>query len=211
MKTQVLISVLALVVISSPFASADSLFTKTSAQQGTLIAKNNLFKPGDIVTVLVKEKVDSSAVADTNTKKESDVQAQADAASNEFIVAPKPGLNLLPKEKLPNWDLSSKNETKTTGKVRRSSQLDTSVSCIVTAVLDNGLLAIEGNKMVNVSREECRLHVSGLVRARDVTPANTVTSSQIANAIIELKGKGPLWNNQRRGAVTRFLDWVSPF
>ena len=66
-------------------------------------------------------------------------------------------------------------------------------------------------KAVSINREESRLNLSGLVRARDVTPANTVSSKQVANPVIQLKGKGPLWNNQRRGIFTRILDWFSPF
>ncbi|MCX5759408.1 MAG: flagellar basal body L-ring protein FlgH, partial [Candidatus Hydrogenedentes bacterium] len=66
-------------------------------------------------------------------------------------------------------------------------------------------------KTVSMNREDSTIHVSGIVRARDVTPANTVLSMQVANAQIILKGKGPLWNSQRRGLLTRFLDWVSPF
>lgn len=210
MKT--LAVILALTALVSAPGYADSLFTKTAAQKGTLIAKNNLFKVGDIITVNVKEKIDSSAIADTNTKKESDVQAEADAGDNTFLIAEKPdGFGITTAEKLPNWDLSGANETKAKGQIRRESELNATVTCVVTAVLDNGLIAIEGEKMVNVSREQSKLHVSGLIRARDVTPANTVLSSQMANASIELTGKGPLWNTTRRGVVTRLLDWVNPF
>jgi flagellar L-ring protein precursor FlgH len=85
------------------------------------------------------------------------------------------------------------------------------MSCIVTKVLPNGLLAIEGEKNVSVNREDSRMYLSGLVRSRDITPGNTINSHQIANARIELKGRGPLWNNQRRGILTKVLDWFSPF
>jgi flagellar L-ring protein precursor FlgH len=78
-------------------------------------------------------------------------------------------------------------------------------------VLDNGNLMIEGNRTVGINREDSRLFVSGVVRPRDISPANTIRSDRIANAEIQLKGKGPLWNNQRRGIITRLLDWVSPY
>ena len=81
----------------------------------------------------------------------------------------------------------------------------------MTKVFDNGNITIEGSKRITVNREESKLYVKGTVRSRDVTSANTILSAQIANAEIELKGKGPLWNNQRRGLLTRILDWFSPF
>jgi len=70
---------------------------------------------------------------------------------------------------------------------------------------------IEGSKKVTVNSEDSTLIVRGVVRPRDVTSQNTVLSSQMADAVIELKGKGPLWNNQRRGWLTKLVDWVSPF
>ena len=127
------------------------------------------------------------------------------------MIAEKPGLIKLPKEQLPNWDIQAKKETKARGQTDRVAKLKTSVSCLVTKVLDNGNVFIEGEKTISMNREDCRLTVSGVVRMRDVTPANTVDSNQIANASVLLKGKGPLWNNQRRGLVTRVLDWFSPF
>ena len=196
-----------------PFAGAhgDSLFKPASNRQGTLIAKVNRFQVGDIITVNVNEAITASTSANTNTKKESDVSSQADAANNPFLTAEKPGFNIIPKERLPNWQISAKNELKSRGQTNRVAQLKTSVSCLVTKVIENGNVVIEGEKTVGMNREDCRLSVSGMVRARDVTPANTVDSNQIANASIVLKGKGPLWNNQRRGLVTRFLDWFSPY
>ncbi|HEO70398.1 MAG TPA: flagellar basal body L-ring protein FlgH, partial [Candidatus Hydrogenedentes bacterium] len=45
----------------------------------------------------------------------------------------------------------------------------------------------------------------------DISPAHTIESARLADAQILLRGKGPLWNNQRRGLITRFLDWFSPY
>ena len=193
-------------------AQGDSLFkASSSSQTGALIAKVNRFQVGDIITVLVNESINASTTANTNTKKESDVESAADAANNQFLTAEKPGLNILPQEQLPNWNISVKNETKARGQTNRVAKLTTSVSCLVTKVVDNGNVYIEGEKLMSMNREDCRLVVSGIVRSRDVTPVNTIDSNQVANATITLKGKGPLWNNQRRGLITRLLDWFSPF
>jgi flagellar L-ring protein precursor FlgH len=203
--------VLALLVAALP-AAGDSLLRRDLTTRATLIAKRADYRPGDIITVLVMEKLDSSINSDTNTKKESDIQSQADAGSNEFLLAEKPnGFGLMTKEKLPNWQVEAENEMKARGQTRRKSELETTVPCMVTAVLDNGNLMIEGNRTVGINREDSRLFVSGVVRPRDISPANTIRSDRIANAEIQLKGKGPLWNNQRRGIITRLLDWVSPY
>ncbi len=195
-------------------AGADSLFSTASAKEGTLIAeKKNRFEIGDIITVLVNERIDASATANTNTKKEADVSAETDESANNFLTAERSdgGLGIMNANALPNWETETENETKNTGSTRRSSTLKTSVSCFVTKVYPNGNIMLKGERLMSVNREDSTLVLSGLVRTEDITPGNTVQSTQIANLEILLKGRGPLWNNQRRGIVTKLLDWVSPF
>ncbi len=193
-------------------ALGDSLLRRDVTARETLIAKRADYRPGDIVTVLVLEELDSSINSDTNTKKESDVESQANASANEFLVAGKPnGLGLISKEKLPNWQIEAENELKARGQTRRKSKLETTVPCTVTTVLENGNLMIEGSRTVSINREDNRLTVTGVIRPRDISPGNTIPSDRVANAQILLKGRGPLWNNQRRGLITKFLDWVSPY
>src|SRR5690606_18681269 len=147
-----------------------------------------------------------------NTKKESEVAANAGAAANPFIVANPPnGLGILNPGELPNWQLEAENEHRTQGRTQRSNSLVTTIAARVTNIEPNGLVRIEGTKRVTVNREDSLVRVRGVIRARDVTTGNTVLSTQVADAEIELQGKGPLWNNQRRGIITRFLDWFSPF
>ncbi len=196
-------------------AHGDSLFNPEAAKDGTLVAeRGNRFELGDIVTVLVKEQVDATTTADTNTKKEADVGAQAPAADNTFLLKDpkvKGGFSVLNEGDLPNWGVQSKNETKNRGQTKRNSTLTTSISCFVTEVFPNGNIRIEGDKQVSVNREDSLLKVCGVARSRDVTTGNTVQSTQLANVTVSLKGKGVLWNNDRRGFVTRILDWFSPF
>lgn len=193
-------------------AFGDSLFRANDTNTISLVAKNDRVQAGDVVTVLIRETIDSSVSSDTNTKKESDVSSEAQEAANQFLIAEgKGGMNIISKKQLPNWQIEAENETKTRGATRRATELNTSMTCVVTQVMPNGLVAIEGEKTVSVNREDSQLRVSGVVRVRDITPSNTISSNQIANARIELKGRGPLWNNQRRGLVTRMLDWFSPF
>lgn len=191
----------------------DSIFTQDAQHAGTLISeKGTRFQPGDIITILVREKISASTTADTNTKKESDVESKANEKDNNFLIADKPdGLGLLNSDLLPNWKIEAEKETKARGKTTRTSTLTTTIACVVTQVYPNGNLKIEGEKRVTVNREDSLLTVSGVIRSKDVAPDNTILSTQVANAQVQLKGKGDLWNNQRRGLITKILDWFSPF
>lgn len=194
-------------------APADSLFSQQTAKDtSTVSEKLDRFEPGDIITVIVRETLDASTTAGTNTKKESDVKADAAAAANPFLVGDKPdGNNILNPGELPNWDIQSQNETKNTGDTRRRNSLTTSITCTVVEVFPNGNLKIEGEKQVTVNRDDSMVSVSGIIRSKDISAQNTIQSTQVADASVTVKGKGPLWNNQRRGIVTRVLDWFSPF
>ncbi|MBX7256792.1 MAG: flagellar basal body L-ring protein FlgH [Candidatus Hydrogenedentes bacterium] len=208
-----LITAIAATVIAIAPAWGDSLFSQKTASQGTLVSlKKARFAEGDIITVLIKEEIAAQTDANTNTKKESDVESEANAGDNTFLTAAKPdGFGITTAGKLPNWQIGMKNEQRTTGKTARKNTLETTVTCTVTKVNDNGTIELRGEKLLTMNREQSRMVVSGTARARDVTPANTLDSTQLANAVIELSGKGPLWNNQRRGVLTRLLDWVSPY
>ena len=208
--TRVLLTMLCLSMAAA--VRADSLFSLADARGGTLIAqKTARFEVGDIVTVLVRESIDATTTADTNTKKESDVSANANPNQNQFFIAQDPGLNILNAEDLPNWAVDVENETKARGRTVRKSTLTTTIACVVTQVLPNGNIMIEGEKRISMNREDSIIVVTGMVRSKDVSPANTIPSTQVAGAQVLLKGKGPLWNNQRRGIFTRILDWFAPY
>ena len=204
----------ALLAVTSTAAWTDSLFDQQAQEAGTLIAeKKERFKPGDIITVMVQEKVTAKTQANTRTRKESDVESKAPVGSNQFPVgnSPDEGANIFQPGELPNWKIEAENEHRGQGETIRKSEFTTNITCVVTRVLPNDTLMLEGEKRITINREDSILVVSGIVRAKDVTPANTVLSTQMAASTVELKGKGPLWNNQRRGLVTRILDWFSPF
>lgn len=194
-------------------APADSLFSQQTAKDATTVSeKLDRFEVGDIITVIVRETLNATTSAGTNTKKESDVKANAAAAANPFLAAEQPdGNNILNPGELPNWDIQSENETKNTGNTRRRNTLTTSITCTVVEVFPNGNLKISGDKQVTVNRDDSMVTVSGIIRSKDISAQNTIQSTQVADASVLVKGKGPLWNNQRRGLVTRVLDWFSPF
>lgn len=210
---RVLGSMVIVAIVAPGNACGDSLFSRAVAANGTLISDEKVrFNIGDIITVLVRENLDASTKSSTDTEKSSSVEADAAAADNTFLVGEgSQGMNILSMGELPNWKIEVENEHEGKGVTKRSSRLVMTISCFVTDVLPGGNIRILGEKRVTVNREDTGLSVSGIIRARDVSPANTIQSNQIANAVIELKGKGPLWNNERRGLFTRLLDWFSPF
>ena len=51
---------------------------------------------------------------------------------------------------------------------------------------------------------------TGTVRSADVTPDNTVLSTQVADLNIDVKNSGAVRDASSRGWLTALLDWVKP-
>lgn len=203
----------ALGVLMAPLCSAhgDSLFTETVAKRGTLVSDPKLgFKPGDIVTVLVREDVDARTDSDLQTQKDAQIEARSRENQNQTFVG-EDALVRLKLGELPNWNVDVGNEHDAEGSTVRKNSLIMTITCTVVDVQPNGNITLQGEKRVTVNRDDSLLMVTGIARTRDVTAQNTIDSNLLANAVFQLKGQGPLWNNERRGIFTRLLDWISPF
>ena len=97
------------------------------------------------------------------------------------------------------------------GSTARSGDLTAYMSARIIQVLPNGNLVIEGNREVRVNNENQIITLTGIVRPRDISSANIVQSTYLADARISYSGTGVLNDQQRPGWLARILDKVWPF
>ncbi len=108
-------------------------------------------------------------------------------------------------------DVTSNHDVKSGGKITRQDQIQTQVAALVTQVLPNGNLVIEGKEEIQMNYEMREIAVKGVVRPQDITPDNTVDSTQIAEARITYGGHGQLMDMQQPRWGNQMIEILSPF
>jgi flagellar L-ring protein precursor FlgH len=175
-------------------AYAESLYPssdKSGPPAPSLYADKRAYKVGDIVTIIIEETAISSQQASTDTKKNSSLSTG-------------PGIGPLLKE-IPLFKYSGGDSMKASGTTTRSSTFLTRMSAVVTKVLDNGNLEIEGTRLVATNKEKEEVKLTGTIRKQDIAPDNTVLSECIANAQITHVGSGPIGSRQKEGIISKIF------
>jgi flagellar L-ring protein precursor FlgH len=156
----------------------------------SFFADRRAHAPGDVLTVVITEMATVSARARTETGKQ-------ERASGSLLDSP--------------GDLDEvAAEFNTTfsggGQIERSGRLLATLAVIVERVEPNGNLAVIGEQVIVVNNEEQRILLGGIVRPEDIGPDNTISSTRISGARIELVGDGLLARKQRPGLISRLMQ-----
>jgi len=106
-------------------------------------------------------------------------------------------------------DSTSSSEGK--GSVDRKEALQTNVAAVVTQVLPNGNLVVEGKQEIRVNFEIRELIVAGIVRPEDIQSDNTIDSTKIAQARIAYGGRGQIMDVQQPRYGQQVMDVLLPF
>ena len=97
------------------------------------------------------------------------------------------------------------------GSVNRSERVSLTIAAVVTDVLPNGNLIIQGRQEVRTNREVRELTVAGIVRPQDISSANSIDHTQIAEARISYGGRGDISRMKATTAAQSLVERFSPF
>ena len=157
---------------------------------------------GDTLTVLLTEQTTASKNANTAFAKSSDFDSGLPLFAGKSVTLN--GDNIL------NNSWESDQNFDGSGSSSQSNSLSGDITVTVHEVYPNGNLMVRGEKWIELNRGKEYVRVSGIVRPYDVSTANTVSSSQLADARITYSGKGELADANRPGALTRIFNKLWP-
>jgi flagellar L-ring protein precursor FlgH len=166
-------------------------------------------KVGDLITVEI-DIGDKAKIANTTTRTTT-ASEKANAANLFGLESRLKGI--LPDKVDPTnlVNLGSDSNNTGTGTVDRSESITLTVAAVVSQVLPNGNLVIQGQQEVRVNNEVRVLQVSGVVRPEDISNANTIKHTQIAEARISYGGRGQITDVQQPRYGQQFFDIIWPF
>lgn len=156
---------------------------------------------GDTITINIAEKTQASKKSDTKAERSQTMEASV------------PTMIGLPLKSVLGTTLDASSSNKFGGKGENSSTNDFTGTITVTVieVMPNGNLLVSGEKQMGLKEGEEFIRFSGIVNPNTITSANTVQSTQVADARMEFKANGFVDSAQIMGWLARFFLSFLPF
>ena len=156
----------------------------------------------DLITIVVVQKTTAQATGNTNGER--DFSTTSGITGLAGHIATSGVSNILTAQ--------SSTKLKGTGSTDASSTMQTSLTGQVIAVLGNGNMVVEAQRMVTINGQKETMIVRGVVRPGDVSPTNSTLSTSLGNLEVELKGKGVISDfNRPPNPIVRALLWLIGF
>ena len=162
---------------------------------------------GDILTVTVNITDQANFANETQRQR----TATEDTGITAFLGSALLGQNAQKALTGRMFQADSNSQTDGKGSIVRQETLQTNVAAIVTQVLPNGNLVVEGKQEIRVNYEKRELIVAGIVRPEDIQSDNVIDSSKIAQARIAYGGHGEISSLQQPRYGSQVMDVLLPF
>ena len=159
---------------------------------------------GDIVTILLQESTTAQKSSQTDTSKTT--KDSLSAPSLLGIPMSIHGHSFL------SGTINNGNTFSGAGDSKQSDSLVGAITVTVVKRLANGNLVVRGQKLVQINQGEQYVRLQGIIRPIDISPDNTISSQDVADARIAYGQTGALADANSPGLLSRFFNspWL-PF
>ena len=187
---------------AAPAQTSGSLFMAARYRPAFEDARARM--PGDSLTIQITEKVSASQSSSANLNRTGSVSGAVTAI---------PGIVAKELMRDRNFNLGGESGNEFAGKGDNANTNDFSgvITVTVQEVLPNGHLLVAGEKQIGINSNVDVMRFSGTVDPHHIRPGNTISSTQVANARIESRGRGAVDEALSIGWLGRFFLNVFPF
>jgi len=198
-------SILALALASA--LPAQSLWLAPGSREASLVADPKASRVGDIVTIVINE----ATLLSSSSNKSTSSTSGNEGAVSQFLFPSSVSRFGTFKGEMPGIGFNGKSDYAGGGKVNNSQVVTGRAAVLIADVLPNGNLVIEGVRRVSFSGETQHVVLRGVIRPADISPSNTILSTNIAEARLEFLSEGELSDAQKRGWLSKLYEFLRPF
>lgn len=182
---------------------ADVSYTSIAAPKPKTLQKH------DLLTIIVREessfKSDAGLEATRTVSIDGKLEQFPSIDLSDFVF--KPGIG----EVVPQLKLSGNRNYSNDGTFDRKDTLTARIQAEVLDVKPNGTLVVQARKRITTDDEEQLFILTGICRVQDVTPDNTILSTQLYDLDVKKTHRGPIRDATKRGWIPRAMDWLNPW
>ena len=156
---------------------------------------------GDILTIAINERTSASRSSKSAANKTGEFKAEIP------LLKGFKGIGYAGAEASANTG----NKFEGSGETANDNTFSGTITVTVIERLPNGNLVVAGDKQIGINHNTETIRFSGIVDPLSVQAGNVVSSTLVADARLEYRGKGYIDEAQRMGWLTRFFLTAMPF
>lgn len=191
-KTSIVMAFLILLLSFAGPVSAMSLWSD-SGPGAMMLSDRKAHAVGDIITIIISERSSATRAGNSSNSKSTSTSMEAGTGIFHGIASASAG---------------NKDSFQAKGSISNTNTVTAQMTAQVIEVKPNGNLVISGTQSIKQNGETQKITVTGMVRAEDISPDNTVLSGYIANAEIRIDGSGPIAGKQRQGIISQIWNFL---
>jgi flagellar L-ring protein precursor FlgH len=175
-------------------------------------AAARLFHEHDLIEIIVRESSSTKSSQEMETEKETKFNGRVtqwpDLSLDDLFNGVIKAGNT---DDLPQVDLQFNKDFSGEGEYERTDDFTARLTAEVIEVLPNGNLILESRTSIKTDEEETMIKVTGICRSDDVSPVNTVLSTQLHDLRVEKMNNGQIKKSSQKGIFTKALDFLFAF
>ena len=164
---------------------------------------------GDLITIIINQTTTATKEQRTQTSKTTAEAAEFQALFGPFMGGERTTAELARRNPHNSWNETHSFDGR--GQIGNSEVLTSTIQARVTDMTPNHVMRVEATRRMEIGQEKSDLVLTGFVRQEDLTSANTVLSTQVADLQVKQITNGSISREQRKGWLTRAWETFSPF